>query len=112
MAGTPLRVLDTVRNQETLIPVTVLAGGADATGLLCGRSLTLTGGDSSLDTGAIVLAARFVAGVGEILTAVGPNATERSQHQVSTGQVKTGEAVGFESAPNQHGSQHRTIKSP
>jgi hypothetical protein len=49
LAGTPLRVLDAARNRETLIPVTVPAGGAVATGLLCGGSLTLAGGDSSFE---------------------------------------------------------------
>jgi hypothetical protein len=48
LAGTPLRVLDAARNRETLIPVTVLAGGAVATGLLCGGSMMLAG-DSSFD---------------------------------------------------------------
>ncbi|MEW5351105.1 hypothetical protein [Streptomyces sp. 16-176A] len=41
-----------------------------------------------------------------------PSSTERSQHQASTGGVSTGDDVGFQSAPNQHGSQHRTVKSP
>jgi hypothetical protein len=36
LAGTPLRVLDAARSRETLIPVTVLAGGAVAAGLMCG----------------------------------------------------------------------------
>ncbi|MET7738225.1 ABC transporter permease, partial [Streptomyces sp. NPDC005402] len=49
LAGTPLQVLDSARNQETLIPVTVLAGGAAAAGLLCGGSMTLAGADSSFD---------------------------------------------------------------
>lgn len=72
LAGTPLRVLDAARNRETLIPVTVLAGGAVATGLLCGGSMTLAGGDSSFDLhGLIVLAACSAAGVGGILAAVG-----------------------------------------
>lgn len=40
------------------------------------------------------------------LTTKCPSSTERSQHQVSTGATKTGDDVGFWSAPNQHGSQH------
>jgi hypothetical protein len=72
LAGTPLRVLDAARNRETLIPVTVLAGGAVATGLLCGGSLTLAGGDSSFDArGLIVLAACCAAGFAGILAAAG-----------------------------------------
>lgn len=72
LAGTPLRVLDAARNRETLIPVTVLSGGAVATGLLCGGSMMVTGGDSSLDAhGAIVLAVCCAAGVGGILAAGG-----------------------------------------
>ncbi|GAP51849.1 hypothetical protein [Streptomyces azureus] len=50
----------------------MLAGGAAATGLLCGGSLTLAGGDSSFDArGLIVLAACCAAGVGGILAAGG-----------------------------------------
>ncbi|MER7480241.1 ABC transporter permease [Streptomyces sp. NPDC126510] len=72
LAGTPLRVLDAARSRETLIPVTVLAGGAVATGLLCGGSMTLAGGDSSFDgRGLIVLALCCAAGVGGILAAGG-----------------------------------------
>ncbi|MGW0610458.1 FtsX-like permease family protein [Streptomyces sp. NPDC002788] len=72
LAGTPLRVLDAARNRETLIPVTVLAGGAVATGLLCGGSLTLAGGDSSFDArGLIVLAVCCAAGFAGILAAGG-----------------------------------------
>ncbi|MFF5372977.1 FtsX-like permease family protein [Streptomyces sp. NPDC013187] len=72
LAGTPLRVLDTARSRETLIPVTVLAGGALAAGLLCGGSMMLAGGDSSFDArGLIVLAACCAAGVGGILAAGG-----------------------------------------
>ncbi|WP_141313288.1 FtsX-like permease family protein [Streptomyces spinoverrucosus] len=72
LAGTPLRVLDTARSRETLIPLTVLAGGALATGLLCGGSMTLAGGDSSLDArGLTVLAVCCAVGVGGILAAGG-----------------------------------------
>ncbi|MFF7644402.1 FtsX-like permease family protein [Streptomyces canus] len=72
LAGTPLRVLDAARNRETLIPVTVLAGGAVATGLLCGGSMMLAGGDSSFDArGLTVLAVCCAAGVGGILAAGG-----------------------------------------
>ncbi|MDW8804912.1 ABC transporter permease [Streptomyces scabiei] len=72
LAGTPLRVLDAARNRETLIPVTVLAGGAVAAGLLCGGSMMLAGGDSSLDAhGAIVLAVCCAVGVGGILAVGG-----------------------------------------
>ncbi|MFJ3509323.1 FtsX-like permease family protein [Streptomyces luteogriseus] len=72
LAGTPLRVLDAARNREMLIPVTVLAGGAVATGLLCGGSMMVAGGDSSFDAhGAIVLAVCCAAGVGGILAAGG-----------------------------------------
>ncbi|WP_171109842.1 MULTISPECIES: ABC transporter permease [Streptomyces] len=72
LAGTPLPVLDAARNRETLIPVTVLAGGAVATGLLCGGSMTLAGGDSSFDArGLIVLAVCCAAGVAGILAAGG-----------------------------------------
>jgi hypothetical protein len=72
LAGTPLRVLDAARNRETLIPVSVLAGGAVATGLLCGGSMMLAGGDSSFDArGLTVLAVCCAAGVGGILAAGG-----------------------------------------
>ncbi|MFJ8470101.1 FtsX-like permease family protein [Streptomyces swartbergensis] len=72
LAGTPLRVLDAARNREMLIPVTVLAGGAVTTGLLCGGSIMMAGGSSSFDThGAIILAACFAAGIGGILAAGG-----------------------------------------
>ncbi|MGC9544792.1 FtsX-like permease family protein [Streptomyces sp. UG1] len=72
LAGTPLRVLDTARSRETLIPLTVLAGGALATGLLCGGTLTLAGGDSSFDArGLIILAACCAAGFAGILAAAG-----------------------------------------
>ena len=72
LAGTPLRVLDAARNRETLIPVTVLAGGAVAAGLLCGGSMMLAGGDSSFDArGLTVLAVCWAAGVGGILAAGG-----------------------------------------
>ena len=72
LAGTPLRVLDAARRKETLIPVTVLAGGAVTAGLLCGGSLTLAGGDPSFDArGLIVLAVCCAAGVAGILAAGG-----------------------------------------
>lgn len=72
LAGTPLRVLDAARGRETLIPVTVLAGGALATGLLCGGSMMLAGGDSSFDArGLIVLAVCCAAGFVGILAAGG-----------------------------------------
>ncbi|MEU3936605.1 FtsX-like permease family protein [Streptomyces sp. NPDC029044] len=72
LAGTPLRVLDAARSRETLIPVAVLAGGAVATGLLCGGSMTLAGGDASFDGGGLlVLALCCAAGVGGILAAGG-----------------------------------------
>lgn len=72
LAGTPLRVLDAARSRETLIPVTVLAGGAVATGLVFGGSTMLTGGSSSFDTHSmIVLAVCCAAGVGGILAAGG-----------------------------------------
>jgi len=70
LAGAPLRILDSARNRETLIPVTVLAGGAVAAGLLCGGSMMLAGGDSSCDAGGLtVLAVCCAAGVGGILAA-------------------------------------------
>jgi hypothetical protein len=72
LAGTPLRVLDRARNRETLIPVTVLAGGAVAAGLLCGGSMTLAGADSSFDAhGLTFLAMCCAAGIGGILAAGG-----------------------------------------
>jgi hypothetical protein len=72
LAGTPLQVLDRARNRETLIPVTVLAGGAVAAGLLCGGSMMLAGADSSFDAhGLTVLAVCCVAGIGGILAAGG-----------------------------------------
>lgn len=68
LAGTPLRVLDAARNRETLIPVTVLAGGAVAMGLLFGGSTMLAGGASSFDTrGVIVLALCCATGAAGIL---------------------------------------------
>ena len=39
------------------------------------------------------------------------SSTLRSQHQVSTGEVRRGADMGFQSAPNQHGSQHRSTKT-
>ncbi|MFF6780077.1 FtsX-like permease family protein [Streptomyces sp. NPDC012510] len=70
LAGTPLRVLDAARSRETLIPLTVLAGGSLAAGLLCGGSMVLAGGDSSFDArGLLVLAVCCAAGVGGILAA-------------------------------------------
>lgn len=39
------------------------------------------------------------------------SSTQRSQHQVSTGGVATGDDVGVQSAPNQHGRQDGTSKS-
>ncbi|MDO0938110.1 ABC transporter permease [Streptomyces sp. DG2A-72] len=72
LAGTPLRVLDAARSRETLIPVTVLAGGAVAAGLMCGGSMMPAGGDSSFDArGLIVLAVCCAAGVGGIVAAGG-----------------------------------------
>ncbi|WP_234329902.1 ABC transporter permease [Streptomyces viridochromogenes] len=80
LAGTPLRV-----NRETLIPVTVLAGGALATGLLCGGSMMLAGGDSSFDArGLTVLAVCCAAGVGGILAA---GALSRPLLRAVTGQA-------------------------
>ncbi|MGQ4406232.1 FtsX-like permease family protein [Streptomyces hayashii] len=70
LAGTPLRILDAARSRETLIPVTVLAGGALAAGLLCGGSMTPAGGDSAFDArGLVVLALCCATGVGGILAA-------------------------------------------
>ncbi|WP_053215180.1 ABC transporter permease [Streptomyces viridochromogenes] len=71
LAGTPLRV--------------VLAGGALATGLLCGGSMMLAGGDSSFDArGLTVLAVCCAAGVGGILAA---GALSRPLLRAVTGQA-------------------------
>ncbi|WP_329048511.1 hypothetical protein OG873_04015 [Streptomyces violaceus] len=85
LAGTPLRVRDAARNRETLIPVTVLGGGAVAAGLLCGGSAMLAGGDSSFDArGLIVLAACCAAGFVGILASGG---LSRPLLQTATRQV-------------------------
>ncbi|MET7694041.1 hypothetical protein ABZT06_39760 [Streptomyces sp. NPDC005483] len=70
LAGTPLRVLDAARRKETLIPVTVLAGGSVLTGLFAAAPLTLLGGASTLDTaGVALLGVCFGLGVAGLLGA-------------------------------------------
>ncbi|GCB47448.1 hypothetical protein [Streptomyces sp. NL15-2K] len=70
LAGTPLRVLDAARREETLVPVAVLAGGAVLTGIFTAAPLTILGGSSSLDMGGIaLLAGCFGLGVGGLIAA-------------------------------------------
>lgn len=44
LAGTPLRVLDAARTRETLLPLTLLGGGAVGTGLACAVPLAVASG--------------------------------------------------------------------
>ena len=52
LAGTPLRVLNAARRAETLIPLTVMGGGAIGTGVLCGLPFASIGGSW---TGLVIL---------------------------------------------------------
>ncbi|MDF5752263.1 ABC transporter permease [Spongiactinospora sp. TRM90649] len=66
LAGTPLEVLDRARRSETLIPLTVMGGGAVLAGLLCGLPLA-SGGVSG--TGLVVLGACLALGFGGVIAA-------------------------------------------
>ncbi|GAA2161836.1 FtsX-like permease family protein [Actinomadura napierensis] len=65
LAGTPLRVLDRARRQETLIPLVVMGGGSLATGLFFASPFAIGFGAS----GAVTLAAFVAVGFGGILGA-------------------------------------------
>ncbi|MDL4817876.1 FtsX-like permease family protein [Actinomadura opuntiae] len=65
LAGTPLRVLDRARRQETLIPLVVMGGGSLATGLFFASPFAIGFGAS----GAVTLAAFVALGFGGILGA-------------------------------------------
>lgn len=62
LAGTPLRVLDRARRQETLIPLVVMGGGSLATGLFFASPFAIGFGAS----GAVTLAAFVALGFGGI----------------------------------------------
>ncbi|KAB2386279.1 FtsX-like permease family protein [Actinomadura montaniterrae] len=62
LAGTPLRVLDRARRQETLIPLVVMGGGSLATGLFFAAPFAVGFGAS----GAVTLAAFVAVGFGGI----------------------------------------------
>jgi hypothetical protein len=62
LAGTPLRVLDRARRQETLIPLVVMGGGSLATGLFFASPFAIGFGAS----GAVTLAAFVAVGFGGI----------------------------------------------
>ncbi|HEU5030633.1 MAG TPA: FtsX-like permease family protein [Spirillospora sp.] len=62
LAGTPLRVLDRARRQETLIPLVVMGGGSLATGLFFAAPFAVGFGAS----GAVTLAAFAAVGFGGI----------------------------------------------
>ncbi len=63
LAGTPLRVLDSARRTESLLPGVVLAGGAVLTGLFCAAPLTFAGDTPHLDArGGTLLAACLALG--------------------------------------------------
>lgn len=65
LAGTPLRVLDRARRQETLIPLVVMGGGSLATGLFFASPFAIGFGAS----GAVTLAAFVALGFGGIASA-------------------------------------------
>lgn len=63
LAGTPLRVLDTARRTESVLPGTVLTTGALLTGLFCAAPLTFAGGTPHVDgPGVALLAACLILG--------------------------------------------------
>ncbi|QKG21520.1 FtsX-like permease family protein [Actinomadura verrucosospora] len=62
LAGTPLKVLDRARRQETLIPLVVMGGGSLATGLFFAAPFAIGFGAS----GAVTLAAFVAVGFGGI----------------------------------------------
>ncbi|MEV4476071.1 FtsX-like permease family protein [Nonomuraea sp. NPDC049504] len=66
LAGTPLEVLDKARRSETLIPLTVMGGGAILTGVFCGLPFML--GEPNV-TGALTLAVCVVAGFAGVIGA-------------------------------------------
>lgn len=66
LAGTPLRVLNAARRTETLIPLTVMGGGAIATGILCGLPFAAIGGSW---TGLFVLLISVSVGFAAVLGA-------------------------------------------
>jgi hypothetical protein len=66
LAGTPLKVLDKARRAETLIPLTVMGGGAIAVGLFCAAPFAF---GSMNVSGLITLAACVVAGFGGVIGA-------------------------------------------
>jgi hypothetical protein len=66
LAGTPLKVLDKARRAETLIPLTVMGGGAIAVGLFCAAPFAFGSMNAS---GLITLAACVVAGFGGVIGA-------------------------------------------
>ena len=61
LAGTPLRVLDTARRTESVLPGAVLTTGAVLTGLFCAAPLTFAGGTPHLDAGGLTLLAGCLA---------------------------------------------------
>ncbi|MFI5883450.1 FtsX-like permease family protein [Streptomyces sp. NPDC051554] len=55
LAGTPLRVLDTARRTESVLPGAILTTGAVLTGLFCAAPLTFAGGTPHLDAHGLAL---------------------------------------------------------
>ncbi|MEU6714227.1 FtsX-like permease family protein [Nonomuraea sp. NPDC046802] len=66
LAGTPLEVLDGARRAETLIPLTVMGGGAILTGVFCAMPFMIGGMSAN---GVITLVACVVAGFGGVVAA-------------------------------------------
>lgn len=61
LAGTPLRVLDTARRTESVLPGAVLTTGAVLTGLFCAAPLTFAGGTPHLNAPGLTLLAGCLA---------------------------------------------------
>ncbi|MFC4009184.1 FtsX-like permease family protein [Nonomuraea purpurea] len=66
LAGTPLEVLDGARRAETLIPLTVMGGGAILTGVFCAMPFMIGGMSTN---GVITLVVCVVAGFGGVVAA-------------------------------------------
>ncbi|MEO3874669.1 FtsX-like permease family protein [Nonomuraea sp. B12E4] len=66
LAGTPLEVLDRARRAETLIPLTVMGGGAILVGVFCAMPFMIGGMSAA---GAVTLGACVVAGFGGVVGA-------------------------------------------
>lgn len=71
LAGTPLKVLDRARVRETVIPLTVLAGGTTALGVYASYRLNKAFGASLNTSGALELAACVAVGALAMFAAIG-----------------------------------------